>query len=79
MTFLDNVKSANTCEKCKQAIKHLIDEYDKVIDIPKKISNSSIIYYIYIYIYSDAFHFAIHFFSVFFLTTMQRIRIQCNL
>ena len=75
MSFLDNVKSPNTREIYKKAMKHftlkkmeknddsnynyLIDEFDQVIKIFQTLSNSSVKKY------SDAFHFAVHYLTHF--------------
>ena len=75
MSFLDNVKSANTREMYTKAIKYftlkkmdknddsdydyLINEHDKVIDILKTFSDANLKKY------SDCFHFVVHYLTNF--------------
>ena len=75
MTFLDNVKSVNTREIYKKAIKHftlkkmdknddsnynyLIDEYEQVINILKTFSDANLKKY------TDCFHFVVHYLTNF--------------
>ena len=75
MSFLDNVKSEKTCEVYKKAIKHftlkkmdknddsnydyLINEYEQVINILKTFSDANL------KIYTDCFHFVVHYLTIF--------------